>query len=67
MADPANAQAAVACFDEPDEFGRLQPVWMQGRWSERPLFALDADVTVYWPDVRPCWEDEKAGKGVLGR
>lgn len=25
-------------------------------WSERPRFALDADVTVYWPDVRPCWE-----------
>lgn len=21
------------------------------------MFALDADLTVYWPDVRPCWED----------
>ena len=20
-------------------------------------FALDADVTVYWPWVRPCWEE----------
>ena len=20
-------------------------------------FAMDADLTVYWPDVRPCWED----------
>lgn len=20
-------------------------------------FALDADVTAYWPWVRPCWED----------
>lgn len=25
-------------------------------WDERPRFALDADVTVYWPAVRPCWE-----------
>ena len=27
-------------------------------WEDRPAFALDADVTVYWPDVRPCWEDK---------
>lgn len=27
-----------------------------GKWAARPLFALDADVTVYWPDVRPCYE-----------
>lgn len=27
------------------------------RWESRPMFALDADVTVYWPDVRPCWEE----------
>lgn len=26
-----------------------------GQWANRPLFALDADVTVYWPDVRPCY------------
>lgn len=26
------------------------------KWDDRPAFALDADVTVYWPDVRPCWE-----------
>ena len=26
-------------------------------WDDRPRFALDADVTVYWPDVRPCWEE----------
>ena len=26
-------------------------------WDDRPMFALDADVTVYWPDVRPCWEE----------
>ena len=26
-------------------------------WEQRPMFALDADLTVYWPDVRPCWED----------
>lgn len=29
-------------------------------WSARPLFALDADVTVYWPDVRPCYEEAKS-------
>jgi hypothetical protein len=28
------------------------------RWADRPMFALDADVTVYWPDVRPCYEDD---------
>ena len=22
-------------------------------------FALDADVTVYWPWVRPCWEEQR--------
>jgi len=26
------------------------------KWENRPLFALDADVTVYWPDVRPCYD-----------
>jgi hypothetical protein len=26
-------------------------------WDDRPMFALDADVTVYWPHVRPCWEE----------
>jgi hypothetical protein len=26
-------------------------------WTTRPLFPLDADVTIYWPDVRPCWEE----------
>jgi hypothetical protein len=30
-------------------------------WTARPMFALDADLTVYWPDVRPCWEDETRG------
>ena len=28
-----------------------------GKWAARPLFALDADLTVYWPWVRPCWEE----------
>lgn len=28
------------------------------KWEDRPMFALDADVTVYWPDVRPCWEEK---------
>lgn len=28
-------------------------------WDSKPgdQFALDADVTLYWPWVRPCWED----------
>ena len=30
------------------------------KWDERPMFALDADVTVYWPDVRPCYEEHDA-------
>ena len=29
-----------------------------GKWATRDLFALDADVTVYWPDVRPCYEGQ---------
>ena len=28
-----------------------------GKWADRDLFPLDADVTVYWPDVRPCYEE----------
>lgn len=48
---------AVGYYDEPDEFGALpRPVMAEDRWSERPMFALDADVTVYWPDVRPCYD-----------
>lgn len=35
----------------PREAGRLPS------WDERPMFALDADVTAYWPDVRPCWPE----------
>lgn len=27
-----------------------------GKWADRDLFPLDADVTVYWPDVRPCYD-----------
>jgi hypothetical protein len=30
-----------------------------GRWSDRPLFARDADITVYWPEVRPCYDNEQ--------
>lgn len=22
-------------------------------------FAQDADLTVYWPTVRPCWEEQR--------
>jgi hypothetical protein len=36
------------------------------KWGRRPGFANDADVTVYWPDVRPCYDrprDPKALKG----
>lgn len=31
------------------------------KWAERPIFALNADVTVYWPDVRPCYEEGDRG------
>ena len=39
-----------------------------GKWADRDLFALDADVTVYWPDVRPCYDraaddTTQAGRG----
>lgn len=30
-------------------------------------FALDADVTVYWPWVRPCWEDARVTSPAKGR
>lgn len=26
--------------------------------TAEPRFAMDADLTVYWPDVKPCWEEE---------
>lgn len=28
-----------------------------GVWVGRDLYAEDADLTLYWPDVRPCWEE----------
>ena len=40
--------------------------WLRGvapdqivKWTGRPQFACDADITVYWPDVRPVWEDRE--------
>lgn len=30
------------------------------------MFAEDADLTVYWPDVRPCWEQEPGTDGYRG-
>jgi hypothetical protein len=43
---------------------RQRAPWLGGRhlvmavdWSRRPTFAYDADITVYWPQVRPCWEE----------
>lgn len=32
------------------------------RWADRPMFAYDADLTVYWPDVRPCHEEQPDGE-----
>jgi hypothetical protein len=26
--------------------------------GEAPTHAMDADLTIYWPWVRPCWEEE---------
>ena len=35
---------------------------MMNTWEDstddKPMFALDADITVYWPWVRPCWEEQ---------
>lgn len=30
-----------------------------GTWDSKPgdMFAMDADLTLYWPTVRPCWEE----------
>lgn len=44
------------CAGGPDT--QAEPGRTPTPWDERPLFALDADVTVYWPDVRPCYEDD---------
>ncbi len=35
----------------------------EGYWDSKPgdQFSLDADVTMYWPWVRPCWEERHAG------
>jgi len=43
----------------PDQFPSVGPVGdtQPTVWDDRPMFALAADVTVYWPDVRPCWEE----------
>ncbi len=32
----------------------------EGTWDSKPgdMFALDADVTLYWPVVRECWEEK---------
>lgn len=40
---------------QPTELQPADPV-RGGRWASRDLFAADADVTVYWPDVRPCYD-----------
>lgn len=33
--------------------------WPEHTWDSKPgdMFAMDADLTVYWPAVRPCWEE----------
>lgn len=36
--------------------GDVRPDPEAVEWGERPVFALDADLTVYWPEVRPSWE-----------
>lgn len=35
-------------------------------WDYRPTYAYDADVTLYWPDVRPCWEDDPVPELLIG-
>ena len=56
----ASPKTPVLCLPEVPSGpapGASEPV-RGGAWADRPLFALDADVTVYWPDVRPVWEAE---------
>jgi len=30
--------------------------WPREKWNQMPIFAMDADITVYWPEVRPEYE-----------
>lgn len=42
-------------IDEPYE-ARFPP-FPPGHPEDGKHFAMDADLTVYWPWVRPCWEE----------
>lgn len=35
----------------------------EGYWDSKPgdIFSLETDVTLYWPWVRPCWEERGPG------
>lgn len=48
---------ALPAVKEPEE--EDDPLVWGGKWADRPIFPRDADITVYWPDVRPCFEDEQ--------
>lgn len=39
-----------------------EPEAPPGTWDSAPgdQFAMDADLTLYWPRVRPCWEESRA-------
>jgi hypothetical protein len=39
--------------------------YLKKKWEERPIFAKDADVTVYWPDVRPDYDADHIKKGMV--
>lgn len=47
----------MLALPEPEE--EDDPSVWGGKWADRPIFPRDADITVYWPDVRPCFEDEQ--------
>lgn len=47
-------------IDEPYPEG--WPDYPSGHPDDGKHFALDADLTVYWPFVRPCWEETVAAE-----
>lgn len=53
----AKLAAAEAALEQRREEVQLVRPGVPDREVER--FALDADLTVYWPWVRPCWQEPR--------
>lgn len=55
-----SAAARMAELDATDD--PWVPPIFQGEWPEGApgdLYPMDADLTLYWPLVRPAWEEER--------